>query len=126
MQTISTIPKQGDHEIDFSALDVYLMPPSPPPLPPPPPPPLPPPPPPPLLAVEKVIVEPLVPNEMTTAKHSTKTQNLRTSAKSFTIAFLQQCTNSFSPDDFIGSGMLGSVYRAQLPDGKVRFFTLVD
>lgn len=37
----------------------------------------------------------------------------------FTIATLQQCTNSFSEENFIGEGLLGSVYVAELPDGKV-------
>ncbi|KAL4626985.1 hypothetical protein ACB092_05G135100 [Castanea dentata] len=37
---------------------------------------------------------------------------------------LQQHTNSFSHENFIGEGMLGSVYRGELPDGKVRFFYL--
>jgi serine/threonine protein kinase len=39
--------------------------------------------------------------------------------KSFTIASLQQYTNSFSQENLIGGGTLGSVYRAQLPDGKL-------
>ncbi|KAJ1410709.1 Serine-threonine/tyrosine-protein kinase, catalytic domain [Sesbania bispinosa] len=42
-----------------------------------------------------------------------------TFAKSFTIASLQQYTNSFSQDNLIGLGMLGTVYRAELPDGKI-------
>ncbi|KAL8152174.1 hypothetical protein V2J09_009934 [Rumex salicifolius] len=41
------------------------------------------------------------------------------SVKSFTVAFLQECTNSFSQENRIGEGMLGSVYRAELPDGKL-------
>ncbi|PHU12296.1 Protein STRUBBELIG-RECEPTOR FAMILY 3 [Capsicum chinense] len=42
-----------------------------------------------------------------------------TSVKSYTIASLQQYTNSFSQDNLIGSGMLGTVYRAELPNGKL-------
>lgn len=106
------MPKQDDHEIDMSrleSLDMMFMPPSPPP----------PPPPPPSLPVDKVIVKPIVPAEPSTVKPSTKTQKLLTSARSFTIASLQQYTNSFSQENLIGSGMLGSVYRAQLPNGKV-------
>ncbi|KZV14534.1 protein STRUBBELIG-receptor FAMILY 3 [Dorcoceras hygrometricum] len=41
------------------------------------------------------------------------------SANFFTVASLQQCTNSFSQENLIGNGMLGTVFRAQLPDGKV-------
>ncbi|MCL7038061.1 hypothetical protein MKW94_025637 [Papaver nudicaule] len=48
-----------------------------------------------------------------------KSLNLPPSVRSFTIASLQQYTNSFSQESFIGQGMLGSVYRAELPDGKV-------
>lgn len=108
VQRMSTVPKRDGH-----ALDAYLM--MPPPPPPPPPPPFP---------VEKVIVKPIVPTELTTMKPSTKSLNLTISAKSFTIASLQQYTNSFSQDNLIGEGMLGSVYRAQLPDGKVAFLIM--
>ncbi|KAK9089398.1 hypothetical protein Scep_028480 [Stephania cephalantha] len=89
--------------------------PSPPPPPPRPPPPPPPPPPP---HVEKVIVEPISASGASTAQSSAKALNLPTSMRSFTIASLQQYTNSFSQENFIGGGMLGSVYRAELPDGK--------
>ncbi|KAB5512798.1 hypothetical protein DKX38_029826 [Salix brachista] len=105
--------KRDDHLIDMSRLDTDFMPPPPPP---PPPPPTPPPPPPP---VENVIVKPYVPPAVSSGKPSRKTQTTLTSAKSFTIASLQQYTNSFSQENFIGGGMLGSVYRAQLPNGKL-------
>ncbi|KAL5793847.1 hypothetical protein ACOSP7_002441 [Xanthoceras sorbifolium] len=111
-QWTSAVPKRDSHEIDISPLDMMVMPPPPPPPPlPTSPPPTPPPPPPP----DKVIIKPVVPAEV---KPSTKTIPL-TSARSFTIASLQQYTNSFSQENFIGAGMLGSVYRAQLPDGKL-------
>ncbi|KAI3439834.1 Protein kinase domain-containing protein, partial [Psidium guajava] len=106
------MPGRGDQEIDVSALDVYLMPP-----PPPPPPPLPPPPPPP--PPPEIIVKPAVPEETMATKPSRRTHTPRVSAKSFTIASLQQFTNSFSQENLIGSGMLGSVYRAEPPDGKL-------
>ncbi|KAK0579465.1 hypothetical protein LWI29_026710 [Acer saccharum] len=79
-----------------------------------------PPPPLPFPQVEKrVKVKPLaVPAEVATKSHTSK--NLNSSSVSvFTIASLQQYTNSFSEDNFIGQGMLGSVYRAELPDGKL-------
>ncbi|KAJ0695288.1 putative protein kinase RLK-Pelle-LRR-V family [Helianthus annuus] len=69
------------------------------------------------LPYEKVIVEPIVPVEA--AGPSTKPVLPRTHVRSYTIASLQQYTNSFSQDHLIGNGMLGSVYRAQLPDGKL-------
>ncbi|KAJ7948272.1 Strubbelig receptor family protein [Quillaja saponaria] len=105
VQRMGTITKQEDHQKDMSALDVYLMPPPPPPPPPPP--------------VERVIVEPVVPLEATMMKLSKKTVVPPISAKSFTIASLQQYTNSFSQENLIGGGMLGNVYRAQHPEGKL-------
>ncbi|GAB2274819.1 hypothetical protein Dimus_009593 [Dionaea muscipula] len=79
---------------------------------------VPPPPPPPPLA-EKVILKPVSLSENTATKSSTRSPCPSTSARSFTIALLQQYTNSFSQDNLIASGMLGSVYRAELPDGKL-------
>jgi hypothetical protein len=43
----------------------------------------------------------------------------------YTVASLQQYTNSFSQENLIGEGTLGSVYRAELPDGKVVFFQFI-
>uniref|UniRef100_A0A6N2M9A7 Protein kinase domain-containing protein n=1 Tax=Salix viminalis TaxID=40686 RepID=A0A6N2M9A7_SALVM len=96
----------------MTRLDTDYMPPPPPPPPPPTHPPLPPP-------VENVIVKPYVPAAVSSGKPSRKTQTPLTSVKSFTIASLQQYTNSFSQENFIGESMLGSVYRAQLPNGKL-------
>ncbi|KAH1248017.1 Protein STRUBBELIG-RECEPTOR FAMILY 3 [Glycine max] len=42
-----------------------------------------------------------------------------TFAKFFAIASLQQYTNSFSEENLIGGGMLGNVYRAELPNGQL-------
>ncbi|CAA7026859.1 unnamed protein product [Microthlaspi erraticum] len=39
-------------------------------------------------------------------------------AKLFTAAELQLATNSFSEENLLGEGPLGSVYRAKLPDGQ--------
>ncbi|KAI3676762.1 hypothetical protein L1987_86375 [Smallanthus sonchifolius] len=39
--------------------------------------------------------------------------------RSFSISSLQQYTNSFSQENLIGRGMLGTVYMAQFPDGKL-------
>lgn len=110
---MGTIPKREDE--DVTSLDLYLMPP-----PPPPPPTRPPPPPLPHIPIERVIVEPIVPAERSTIKHSPRNENPVIHSKSFSVAELQQYTNSFSSDNLLGAGMLGNVYRAQLPDGKVR------
>ncbi|MFS7996492.1 putative protein kinase RLK-Pelle-LRR-V family [Helianthus anomalus] len=66
------------------------------------------------LPFEKVIVEPTIPVEAVS-----KPLLPHMSVRSYTIASLQQYTNSFSQDNYIGRGMLGSVYRAQLPNGKL-------
>ncbi|XP_076939084.1 protein STRUBBELIG-RECEPTOR FAMILY 3-like [Bidens hawaiensis] len=108
IQRLAAIPKQDSVEIDMSRFDIDSLPP-----PPPPPPTLPQPV---NLPHEKVIVEPIVPVEV--AGPSTKPTLPKTHVKSYTIASLQQYTNSFSQDNLIGAGMVGSVYRAQLPDGK--------
>ncbi|XP_074272168.1 protein STRUBBELIG-RECEPTOR FAMILY 3-like isoform X2 [Silene latifolia] len=62
---------------------------------------------------ENITLKPLTPTTTTQSSSSLS------SAKSFTVAELQQYTNSFSQDNLLGEGMLGSVYRGQLPDGKV-------
>ncbi|XP_024454426.1 protein STRUBBELIG-RECEPTOR FAMILY 3 isoform X4 [Populus trichocarpa] len=50
--------------------------------------------------------------------HSTETLSSY-SVKIFTIATLQKYTSSFSEENFVGEGTLGSVYRAELPGGKL-------
>lgn len=120
VQDASTLPKE-DHKIDMSTFDMICLPP--PPLPPrapsspppPPPPPLPPP------IEEKLVLQPMSSTQVSTTRPSSKTPRPVTSVKFFTIATLQQYTNSFSQENLIGEGMLGTVYRAQLPDGKVYF-----
>lgn len=80
---------------------------------------LPPPPPPFLsaLSAERMVVNPILP-PITSDRHAKKNVN---SAEFFTIASLQQYTNSFSQDNLIGGGMLGTVYRAESPK-KVSIF----
>lgn len=99
-----SIPKK-DHDIDMTSMDLDF---------------LPPPPPPPFFLSEEVNAKPTVPVEVTTSRHRSKGLNT-SSVEVFTVAWLQQHTNSFSPENLIGEGMLGSVYRAELPGGKVRF-----
>ncbi|KAI4296650.1 hypothetical protein L6164_036594 [Bauhinia variegata] len=56
-----------------------------------------------------------------TAIHADTTggQVMTSSVKVYTVASLQQHTNSFSQENYIGEGTLGPVYRAELPDGKL-------
>nr|POF02789.1 protein strubbelig-receptor family 3 [Quercus suber] len=96
-----SLPKR-DHDSDISSMDMEFLPP----------------PPPPFFTSEKVSVEPMVPFKVTSSRHPSKSPNA-SSAKAFTVALLQQCTNSFSHENFIGEGMLGSVYRGEMPDGKL-------
>ncbi|MCD7452752.1 Protein STRUBBELIG-REPTOR FAMILY 3 [Datura stramonium] len=105
VQTMSAMPKKDNSEINLSRLDIDLIPP-------------PPPPPPPTLPQERVIVKPIAAAEDTARKPPPRPLPL-TSVKSYTIASLQQYTNSFSQDNLLGSGMLGSVYRVELPNGKL-------
>ncbi|KAJ0928721.1 putative protein kinase RLK-Pelle-LRR-V family [Helianthus annuus] len=64
---------------------------------------------------EGVIVKPIS-APPTTSRRTVKTLN---SAKFFSIASLQEYTNSFSPENLVGSGMLATVYKAELPNGKL-------
>ena len=76
--------------------------------------------PPPLLPpVEESSVSPIPPVEVNGGSLSSRGQD-SCSTSVFTIASLQQYTTSFAEENFIGEGMLGSVYRGELPDGKVR------
>ncbi|KAL2343985.1 hypothetical protein Fmac_005270 [Flemingia macrophylla] len=50
---------------------------------------------------------------------STERHIITNSIKVYTVASLQQYTNSFSQENYIGEGTLGPVYKAELPDGKL-------
>nr|GMD31074.1 protein STRUBBELIG-RECEPTOR FAMILY 3-like [Ipomoea batatas] len=100
-----TATQKDSHVISLSRLDIDFM------LPPPPPPVMPP-------TVERVFVKPIPPREETILKHP-KSSLSPTSVKSFTVASLQQYTNSFSQDNLVGAGTLGTVYKAELPDGRL-------
>ncbi|KAG8388453.1 hypothetical protein BUALT_Bualt02G0127400 [Buddleja alternifolia] len=50
---------------------------------------------------------------------SKKTKKAQINAKSFSVAELQIATDSFSVENFIGEGSIGSVYRAHMDDGEV-------
>ncbi|XP_031114449.1 protein STRUBBELIG-RECEPTOR FAMILY 3-like [Ipomoea triloba] len=100
-----TATQKDSHVISLSRLDIDFM------LRPPPPPVMPP-------TEERVIVKPIPPREETILKHP-KSSLSPTSVKSFTVASLQQYTNSFSQDNLVGAGTLGTVYKAELPDGRL-------
>ncbi|KAL6523225.1 hypothetical protein OROGR_016828 [Orobanche gracilis] len=51
-------------------------------------------------------------------KSSSKSKTI-ISAKAYTVAELQIATNNFSEENLIGEGSLGSVYRAEFPDGTI-------
>ncbi|KAK6124359.1 hypothetical protein DH2020_041897 [Rehmannia glutinosa] len=69
----------------------------------------------PLLPAERVVADPT----FTPRTPKGNASKVVESAQFFSIASLQQYTNSFSQENLIGKGTLGTVYRAQLPDGKV-------
>ncbi|XVE87974.1 hypothetical protein DITRI_Ditri19aG0031000 [Diplodiscus trichospermus] len=77
-------------------------------------------PPPSFPSMEEVGPSPTMPAEVNGGGHSSSGQDsCSSSVSALTIASLQQYTNSFADENFIGEGMLGGVYRAELPDGKL-------
>ncbi|KAI3465714.1 hypothetical protein Pfo_022377 [Paulownia fortunei] len=101
-QQMSAPPRRNPYEIDISRFDMDMMPPPPPPPPP----------------SEKVIVNPIIAAEATATRPLTG-HLPTTSVKAYSIASLQQYTNSFSQENLVGGGMLGNVYRAELPGGRL-------
>ncbi|KAK9157074.1 hypothetical protein Scep_003648 [Stephania cephalantha] len=57
--------------------------------------------------------------ENTNKRSSFSTRRIPVTAKKFTVAELQSVTRSFGEVNFLGEGSLGSVYKAQLPDGQI-------
>ncbi|PON52229.1 Tyrosine-protein kinase [Parasponia andersonii] len=57
--------------------------------------------------------------KMSRRKSFTRKYGLPGRAKLFTIADLQSATNSFSEANLLGEGSLGSVYKADFPNGQV-------
>ncbi|KAK8594537.1 hypothetical protein V6N13_015459 [Hibiscus sabdariffa] len=77
-------------------------------------------PPPSFLTVEEGTVSPIMHTEKNEPGcSSTGRDSCSLNVSAFSIASLQQYTNSFAEENFIGEGMLGGVYRAELPDGKL-------
>ncbi|XP_061355787.1 protein STRUBBELIG-RECEPTOR FAMILY 3-like [Gastrolobium bilobum] len=67
----------------------------------------------PIIPGEKFIINPAISTKVT------ERQIIMSSVKVYTVATLQQYTNSFCQENYIGEGTLGPVYRAELPDGKL-------
>lgn len=94
--------KQKEHESDMKKTDAIVRP----------------------SLTEQITVEPIVPPKKIP---STTTQNLEplSPLSSFSVASLQQYTNSFMEDNLISKDKMSKVYLAELPDGKVRSGSLV-
>ncbi|XP_020597818.1 protein STRUBBELIG-RECEPTOR FAMILY 3 isoform X2 [Phalaenopsis equestris] len=103
--------KQKKLEIDKVDSGIFQMTPLLPP--PPPPPPLPSSPP-----VEQVIVNPIFPPEESTATKPSVAADTPSPVTSYSVATLQQYTNSFREENVIKDSRLGKVYLGELPDGK--------
>ena len=58
-------------------------------------------------------------------KSTSKRAKSPITAITYSIADLQMATNSFSQENLIGEGALGRVYKAEFPNGKVQFTTLM-
>lgn len=69
--------------------------------------------------ISAVKTAPMVfPRTIPAVRVSTKFQE-PPNAKLYRIAELQFATNNFSEENFLGEGSLGSVYKAEFPDGQV-------
>ncbi|CAL9112010.1 unnamed protein product [Musa acuminata var. zebrina] len=90
--------KEKEHIIDMRETDVIIMPPPP---------------------VEKVIVNPIVTSGNVVGLSPEIMNTPPTPTTSYSVAELQQYTNSFSEENLIRDGRLGKVYLAVLPDGKL-------
>ncbi|XP_065020930.1 protein STRUBBELIG-RECEPTOR FAMILY 3-like isoform X1 [Musa acuminata AAA Group] len=90
--------KEKEHTIDMRETDVIIMPPPP---------------------VEKVIVKPIVTSGNVVGLSPEMMNTPPTPTTSYSVAELQQYTNSFSEENLIRDGRLGKVYLAVLPDGKL-------
>ncbi|KAL8467989.1 hypothetical protein ACS0TY_031295 [Phlomoides rotata] len=69
----------------------------------------------PLLPAERIVADPT----FTSLSLRGNAAMIVESVKSYTIASLQQYTNSFSQENLVGKGTIGTVYSAQLPNGKL-------
>lgn len=77
------------------------------------------PPPAPPIPLDRVVAKQESYPPMVAREHTSEETVSSCSVKVYTIAALQQLTNSFSPEHVVGEDDLGRVYLAELPDGKV-------
>lgn len=110
MASVAQKDNSEKQKLDIDRIDsgILQMPP-----PPPPPPPLPLSPP-----VEKVLVNPIIPLEKSTATQPPATTDIPSPVASYSVASLQQYTNSFREENVMKDGRLGKVYLGERPDGK--------
>ncbi|GLT50194.1 hypothetical protein SLA2020_236990 [Shorea laevis] len=59
-------------------------------------------------------------------KYFAKQHSLTRNANAYTLAELQLATNSFSEKNLLGEGSLGSVYKAELPNGYVMAVKIIN
>ncbi|KAK4746421.1 hypothetical protein SAY87_012733 [Trapa incisa] len=71
------------------------------------------------LPAEKVITSPLSSGGSTSRASPVEGMDVTNSIVCHNIASLQLFTNSFSQENCIGEGTIGSVYRGELPEGKL-------
>lgn len=57
--------------------------------------------------------------KMSSRRSFSKKPRIPSNVKLYTVAELQLATNSFSEENLLGEGSLGSVYKAVFPDGQV-------
>lgn len=98
----SVLSKKEDHKIDIAGLDPSTVPSLPPHFP--------------LVSCGRVTSDSVVTRRTSSNNQAAK---IASSVQVFSIASLQQCTNSFSHENFVGKGILGSVYKAKLLNGKL-------
>ncbi|XP_019186419.1 PREDICTED: protein STRUBBELIG-RECEPTOR FAMILY 2-like [Ipomoea nil] len=62
---------------------------------------------------------PPVPSRVSTRTSFSKKSKIPICAKLYTMAELESATGGFSQENLIGNGSLGSIYRAEFPDGQM-------
>ncbi|PHT52921.1 Protein STRUBBELIG-RECEPTOR FAMILY 2 [Capsicum baccatum] len=74
---------------------------------------------PPLISSWQLPPAPTMTLKMSNRRSFSKKCKIPICAKVYTVAELQLATNNFSPVNLLGEGTLGSVYRADFPDGQI-------
>ncbi|CAN4114581.1 unnamed protein product [Withania somnifera] len=74
---------------------------------------------PPLISSWQLPPAPTMTLKMSKRRSFSKKCKIPICAKLYTVAELQLATNNFSPVNLLGEGTLGSVYRAEFPDGQI-------